>query len=434
MFSHVLSLCVYRVLCTPAGVLFLCARADSERNNMIILKGKYNSAKVFTDIVEQDAVSQIIAFCSQPMSAGEQIRIMPDVHAGAGCTIGTTMTITDKVIPNLVGVDIGCGMETVRLKEKHIELQKLDKLIYEKIPSGFAIREKPHRYSERIDLTELYCIKHIDSLRAEKSIGTLGGGNHFIEADKGEDGSIYIVIHSGSRHLGVEVAKYYQNEAYRRLNKSSDKEVNELIARLKAEGKQKQIQSELKKLENTKTTDIPKHLAYCEGELFEQYIHDMKIVQQFAMLNRQAMMDEMIKGMHLHIEEQFTTIHNYIDTDTMILRKGAVSAKAGEKLLIPINMRDGSLICTGKGNPDWNCSAPHGAGRLMSRSQAKQSFTVSEFKKQMNGIYTTSVNAQTLDECPMAYKSMNDIVDNIGDTVEINEIIKPIYNFKAGEE
>lgn len=401
---------------------------------MIVLNGKYNSAKVFTEVIEQDAVSQIIAFCSQPMSAGSQIRIMPDVHAGAGCTIGTTMTITDKVIPNLVGVDIGCGMETVRLKEKHIELQKLDKLIYEKIPSGFSIREKPHRYCERIDLTELYCYKHIDPLRAEKSIGTLGGGNHFIEADKGEDGSIYIVIHSGSRHLGVEVAKYYQNEAYRRLNKSSDKEINELIARLKAEGKQKQIQSELKKLENTKTTDIPKHLAYCEGELFDQYIHDMKIVQQFAMLSRQAMMDEIIKGMHLHVTEQFTTIHNYIDTDTMILRKGAVSAEAGEKLLIPINMRDGSLICTGKGDPDWNCSAPHGAGRLMSRSQAKQSFTVSEFKKQMDGIYTTSVNAQTLDECPMAYKSMEDIVDNIGDTVEINEIIKPVYNFKAGEE
>ena len=401
---------------------------------MIELKGKYNSARVFTNVIEQDAVTQIIAFCSQPMSEGAKIRIMPDVHAGAGCTIGTTMTITDKVIPNLVGVDIGCGMETVRLKEKHIELQKLDKLIYEKIPSGFAIREKPHRYSEKIDLGELYCIKHIDPLRAEKSIGTLGGGNHFIEADTGEDGSIYIVIHSGSRHLGVEVAKYYQNEAYRRLNKSSDKEVNELIARLKAEGRQKHIQTELKKLENTKTTDVPKHLAYCEGELFDQYIHDMKIVQQFAMLNRQAMMDEIIKGMHLHVTEQFTTIHNYIDTDTMILRKGAVSAEAGEKLLIPINMRDGSLICTGKGNPDWNCSAPHGAGRLMSRSQAKQSFTVSEFKKQMDGIYTTSVNAQTLDECPMAYKSMEDIVDNIGDTVEINEIIKPIYNFKAGEE
>ncbi len=401
---------------------------------MIILNGKYNSAKVFTDNIEQDAIAQIIAFCSQPMSEGAHIRIMPDVHAGAGCTIGTTMTITDKVIPNLVGVDIGCGMETVRLKEKHIELQKLDKLIYEKIPSGFAIREKPHRYGEKIDLTELYCYKHIDSLRAEKSIGTLGGGNHFIEADKGEDGSIYIVIHSGSRHLGVETAKFYQNEAYRRLNKSSDKEAAELIARLKAEGREKQIQSELKKLANTKTTDVPKHLAYCEGELFEQYIHDMKIVQKFAMLNRQAMMDEIIKGMHLHVEEQFTTIHNYIDTDTMILRKGAVSAQEGEKLLIPINMRDGSLICTGKGNGDWNCSAPHGAGRLMSRSQAKQSFTVSEFKKQMTGIYTTSVNAQTLDECPMAYKSMEDIVDNIGDTVEINEVITPIYNFKAGEE
>ncbi len=401
---------------------------------MIILNGKYNSAKVFTDNIEQDAIAQIIAFCSQPMSEGAQIRIMPDVHAGSGCTIGTTMTITDKVIPNLVGVDIGCGMETVRLKEKHIELQKLDKLIYEKIPSGFAIREKPHRYGEKIDLTELYCYKHIDPLRAEKSIGTLGGGNHFIEADKGEDGSIYIVIHSGSRHLGVETAKFYQNEAYRRLNKSSDKEAAELIARLKAEGREKQIQSELKKLANTKTTDVPKHLAYCEGELFEQYIHDMKIVQKFAMLNRQAMMDEIIKGMHLHVEEQFTTIHNYIDTDTMILRKGAVSAQAGEKLLIPINMRDGSLICTGKGNEDWNCSAPHGAGRLMSRSQAKQSFTVSEFKKQMAGIYTTSVNAQTLDECPMAYKSMEDIVENIGDTVEINEVITPIYNFKAGEE
>lgn len=401
---------------------------------MIILNGKYNSAKVFTDNIEQDAIAQIIAFCSQPMSEGAQIRIMPDVHAGSGCTIGTTMTVTDKVIPNLVGVDIGCGMETVRLKEKHIELQKLDKLIYEKIPSGFAIREKPHRCGEKIDLTELYCYKHIDPLRAEKSIGTLGGGNHFIEADKGEDGSIYIVIHSGSRHLGVETAKFYQNEAYRRLNKSSDKEAAELIARLKAEGREKQIQAELKKLANTKTTDVPKHLAYCEGELFEQYVHDMKIVQKFAMLNRQAMMDEIIKGMHLHVEEQFTTIHNYIDTDTMILRKGAVSAQAGEKLLIPINMRDGSLICTGKGNEDWNCSAPHGAGRLMSRSQAKQSFTVSEFKKQMAGIYTTSVNAQTLDECPMAYKSMEDIVENIGDTVEINEVITPIYNFKAGEE
>lgn len=401
---------------------------------MIELNGKYNSAKVFTDVIDQGAISQIIELCNQPVSMNSNIAIMPDVHAGAGCTIGTTMTITDKIVPNLVGVDIGCGMETVKLKEKHIELQKLDKLIYEKIPSGFDVRDKAHRYNDKICLTDLYCYEHINPIRAERSIGTLGGGNHFIEADKGEDGSIYIVIHSGSRHLGVETAKYYQEEAYKRLNGSSKKDIDELIARMKSDGREKQIQSEITKLKNTKFTDVPKHLAYCEGELFEQYIHDMKIVQQFAMLNRQAMMDEIIKGMHLHVAEQFTTIHNYIDTETMILRKGAVSAQAGEKLLIPINMRDGSLICTGKGNPDWNCSAPHGAGRLMSRSKAKQSFTVSEFKKQMNGIYTTSVNAQTLDECPMAYKSIDDIIGNIGDTAEINEIIKPVYNFKAGEE
>lgn len=401
---------------------------------MIILNGKYNSAKVFTEVIDEASISQIIALCNQPVSENSRIRIMPDVHAGAGCTIGTSMTVTDKAIPNLVGVDIGCGMETVRLKEKHIELQKLDKLIYEKIPSGFDIREKEHRYNERIDLTKLYCYEHINPIRAQRSIGTLGGGNHFIEADKGSDGSIYIVIHSGSRHLGVETAKYYQEEAYRRLNGSAKSDVDALISQLKSEGKEKQIQSEIKKLKNTKHTDAPKHLAYTEGELFEQYIHDMKIVQEFAMLNRKAMMDEIIKGMGLHITEHFTTVHNYIDTETMILRKGAVSAQMGEKLLIPINMRDGSLICTGKGNEEWNYSAPHGAGRLMSRSQAKESFTVSEYKKQMKGIYTTSVNSATLDECPMAYKSIDDIVNNIGETVEINDIIKPIYNFKAGEE
>lgn len=401
---------------------------------MIILNGRYNSAKVFTDVIDENAISQIITLCNQPVSREAKIRIMPDVHAGAGCTIGTTMTVTDKAIPNLVGVDIGCGMETVMLKEKHIELQQLDKLIYRTIPSGFSIRKKPHRYISKVNLAELYCIEHINLDRAELSMGTLGGGNHFIEADKGTDGSIYIVIHSGSRHLGVETAKYYQEEAYRRLNRSSKKEVDELVARLKAEGKSRQIESEVKKLKNTKTTDIPKPLAYTEGELFEQYIHDMKIVQEFARLNRLAMMDEIIKGMGLHVKEQFTTVHNYIDTESMILRKGAVSAKEGEKLLIPINMRDGSLICTGKGNPDWNYSAPHGAGRIMSRSQAKQNFTVSEYRKQMKGIYTTSVNAGTLDECPMVYKSMNDILDNIGDTAEVSEIIRPVYNFKAGEE
>ena len=401
---------------------------------MIELNGKYNSCKVFTDVIDENAVSQLICLLNQPMCEGQQIRIMPDVHAGAGCTIGTTMTITDKVVPNLVGVDIGCGMEVIKVKESHLELQRLDKLIYERIPSGFNVRRSAHRYNDSIDLTELYCYDRINHDRAVLSLGTLGGGNHFIEADRGEDGSIYIVIHSGSRHLGVETASYYQGEAYRRLNGCSKQDMDELVARLKAEGREKQIQKAITALKNTKRTNIPKELAYCEGELFEQYIHDMKIVQEFAMLNRKAMTDEIVKGMKLHVTEQFTTIHNYIDTENMILRKGAVSAQAGEKLLIPINMRDGSLICIGKGSPDWNFSAPHGAGRLMSRSAAKASFTVSEFKKQMQGIYTTSVGSATLDECPMAYKSVSDIVDNIGDTVEVAEVIRPIYNFKAGDE
>lgn len=401
---------------------------------MLEVKGKYNTAKIFTDVVDQASVAQVIQLCSQEFAANSRIRLMPDIHAGAGCTVGTTMTITDKVVPNLVGVDIGCGMETVRLREPHIELQKLDKLIYEKIPSGFAIRTKPHRFFADMNLEELYCFKQIDHLRAEKSLGTLGGGNHFIEVDRDEEGGLYLVIHSGSRHLGLEVANYYQEEAYRRLNGSAKSDELELITRLKAEGRDKEIQKAVKKLKNTKRTDIPKPLAYAEGELFGQYIHDMRIVQQFAQLSRKAMADELLRGMKLHAEETFTTIHNYIDTEAMILRKGAVSARAGERLLIPINMRDGSLICTGRGNDDWNQSAPHGAGRLMSRSEAKQSFTVSEFKRQMEEIYTTSVGKSTLDECPMAYKRMEDIVDNIGETAKIERIIRPIYNFKAGEE
>ena len=401
---------------------------------MIELKGKYSEAKIFTDVVDEASVAQVLLLLNQEFTAGSRIRMMPDVHAGAGCTVGTTMTISDKIVPNLVGVDIGSGMETIRIKEKNIELQKLDKLIYEKIPSGFNIREKAHRYFKEINLEELYCYKHIDVARAEKSMGTLGGGNHFIEADRDDDGNIYIVVHSGSRHLGLETANYYQERGYRELNGSAEEDVNALIADLKAQGREREIQRSIKSLKNTKRTAIPKALAYVSGELFEHYIHDMKIIQEYARLNRQAMIDEIIKGMKLHVVEQFTTIHNYIDTDDMVLRKGAVSAKAGEKLLIPINMRDGSLICVGRGNDDWNQSAPHGAGRLMSRAAAKESFTVSEFKKQMNGIYTTSVNNSTLDECPMAYKSIDDITDNIGDTVEITKIIKPIYNFKAGGE
>lgn len=367
---------------------------------MIIIKGQFNRAKVFTSVIDEGAMEQIKTLCNQEFTKDSKIRIMPDVHAGAGCTIGTTMTITDKVVPNLVGVDIGCGMETIRLKNSHIELSKLDKLIYERIPSGYKIRKKPHRYNENIDLSALKCRKgaNLKLERAILSLGTLGGGNHFIEGNKDEEGNIYIVVHSGSRHLGLEVATYYQKLAYETLKGNED---------------------------------IPKELAYLTGQLMEDYIHDMKLIQKFAVLNRKAMMDEIIKGMKLKVEEEFTTTHNYIDTKNMILRKGAVSAQKGEKLLIPINMRDGSLICIGKGNPDWNYSAPHGAGRLMSRNQAKSSLTLSEFKKVMDGIYTSSVNRSTLDEAPMAYKDMDDILDNIGDTADLISIIKPIYNFKA---
>ena len=401
---------------------------------MLEVSAQYNTAKIFTDVVDQASIAQVITLCSQEFVQGSRIRLMPDVHAGAGCTVGTTMTITDKVVPNLVGVDIGCGMETARLREDRLELQKLDKLIQERIPSGFAVRSAAHRYAGQIDLEELCCFQHVQMLRAEKSIGTLGGGNHFIEVDRDEEGQLYVVIHSGSRRLGLEVAKYYQEEGYKALNQTDQASLDRLAAEMRAAGRQKEIQKELKRRKSQKLTRIPRPLAYVAGALFDQYIHDMKLVQRFAQLNRQAMLDEIVKGMKLHVEEQFTTIHNYIDTDAMILRKGAVSAKAGERLLIPINMRDGSLLCVGKGNEDWNCSAPHGAGRLMSRAEAKQSFTVSAFKKEMDGIYTTSVGAATLDECPMAYKPMEAIVDNIAPTAQIEQIIRPVYNFKAGEE
>ncbi|MBE6950203.1 MAG: RtcB family protein [Ruminococcaceae bacterium] len=396
---------------------------------MIELQGKYAQARVFTDVVDPESISQVISLLNQPYAQGSRVRMMPDIHAGAGCTVGTTMTIGDKICPNLVGVDIGCGMETVILKEKRMELQKLDKLIRAEIPSGFAIRSKPHRFAKEIDLEELRCAKHVDLLRAEKSIGTLGGGNHFIEANQDEEGNLYIVIHSGSRRLGLEIANYYQDAGFKALN-DRRAEIDSIIADLKRQGRAQEIEAVLRDLK-ARPVNIPRPLAYLEGNLLQDYLHDMAIAQHFADLNRKAMMDTILKGMGLKAADRFTTIHNYIDLQHGILRKGAVSAQEGERLLIPINMRDGSLICIGKGNEDWNCSAPHGAGRLMSRSEAKQSFTVSEFKKQMQGIYTTSVGAATLDECPMAYKSMADIVDNIGPTADIERVIKPIYNFKA---
>lgn len=400
---------------------------------MIEIQGKYNTAKIFTDVADEKSQEQIKTLCNQEFTKESSIRIMPDVHAGAGCTIGTTMTLKDKVVPNLVGVDIGCGMDTYILREKDIDLKKLDEFIYTSIPAGMNIRETPHKYIKNINLKNLKCFNHINEHRAIHSMGTLGGGNHFIEVSKDDENNVYLVIHSGSRNLGKQVAEYYQEEAYKHLNNNSSSQIEETIERLKKEGRHSEIQSTIKLLKSQIITDIPKALAYLEGKMFESYIHDMKIVQQYATLNRKAMAEDMIEHLGLHISEKFTTIHNYIDTDAMILRKGAVSAKAGEKLLIPINMRDGSLVCIGKGNPDWNYSAPHGAGRLYSRMQAKKAFNLEEFKQAMDGIYTTSINEDTLDECPMAYKNMEDIVNNITPTAEIITVIKPIYNFKAGE-
>lgn len=402
---------------------------------MINIKGTNAEAIVYTDVIEYDAIEQIKRLCSQDFAQGAQIRVMPDVHVGAGCTIGFTMTITDKIVPNLVGVDIGCGMETIEIKDKNIELQKLDKLIHNNIPSGRNVRNTYHKLSDDIDLTQIKCINEakIKISRSYLSLGSLGGGNHFIEAGKDEEGKIFITIHSGSRHLGLQVANYYQELAFKRLNKNSKKDIKEMIEKLKKEGRDKEIEQEIRNIKEQNICTIPKDLAYLEGEDMKDYLHDMKIVQEFAKLNRIEMMEEIIKGMKLKVVDRFTTIHNYIDTDMNILRKGAVSAKKGEKLLIPINMRDGSIICIGKGNEQWNYSAPHGAGRLKSRKDAKESFTVSEFKKQMKGIYTTTIVQNTLDECPMAYKPMQSIINNISDTVDIIKRIVPIYNFKAEE-
>ena len=397
------------------------------------IKGRYNTVKVFTDNIEESAVRQIETLCSQEFVQGSKIRVMPDVHTGAGCTIGTTMTVQDKIVPNLVGVDIGCGMDVVRLADRHLEPGKLDRLIRDEIPSGFDIRKSYHVYNEEVDLGALKCSNEVNLERARKSIGTLGGGNHFIEVDKDSDGNLYLVVHSGSRHLGLEVATLYQAEAYRVLNGNGKADLDRMVEVLKASGREKDIQQEIRKKKAEVLTDIPKVLAYVEGSLFNDYLHDMKLVQRYASLNRKAMLREIVRGMKLEAAEQFTTIHNYIDTDNMILRKGAVSAQIGEKLLIPINMKDGSLICVGKGNPDWNYSAPHGAGRVMSRTQAKNSLTLSQFREIMEGVFTTTVNKETLDECPLAYKPLEEILGNIGDAVEVVSRITPVYNFKAAE-
>lgn len=404
------------------------------------VKGKYNSAKVFTDSVDEKSLQQIQTLCNQEFTSETKIRLMPDVHAGAGCTIGTTMTIKDKIVPNLVGVDIGCGMETLCIKadsevSKNFNGAELDKIIRKNIPSGFNIRKFPHGFVEQVDWEKIK--GHYNKKRAWLSLGTLGGGNHFIEADRDDEGNLYIVVHSGSRHAGLEIANYYQELAWRQLNGNCESDCKQLIEQLKAEGRTQEIQEKLAELKAQVVTNIPKDLAYLSGEFFDDYINDMKIMQHFALLNRKAMIQVICIGLHVKEEdiiEQFTTIHNYIDTDNMILRKGAVSAQKGEKLLIPINMRDGSIICVGKGNEDWNCSAPHGAGRVMSRKKARENLSLEEFKAEMSGIWSSTVNLDTIDEAPMAYKSMDDILANINPTAEILKIIKPIYNYKAGDE
>ena len=402
---------------------------------MTVINGEYNSAVCYTDNPEEDAVLQIKAVCDEKAFEDSVIRIMPDVHAGKGCTIGTTMTVTDKVVPNMVGVDIGCGMYTVCLGNTDIDLKAFDEAAHF-IPSGRRVWEG--RITQ-FDLTRLRCYRELkDTRRLVRSLGTLGGGNHFIEIDADKSGNKYLVIHSGSRNLGTQVASYYQNLA---IDLSLGKEEyflkrEEVIRTFKEQGRKNEIQAELKRLSeewNSKSPSIPKELCYLYGSFMEDYLHDIEICQEFARINREKIAEVLLEKTSLRNMGAFQTIHNYIDTDEMILRKGAVSAKKGEMLLIPINMRDGSLICEGKGNPDWNFSAPHGAGRIMSRTNAFATFTMEEYRKQMEGIYTTCVNQATLDEAPMAYKSMDEIVKNITPTADIISHIKPIYNFKAEE-
>ena len=396
--------------------------------------------KIFTNNIEQEAIDQINTLLNQPAFENCKVRIMPDVHAGAGCVIGFTADLGDKVIPNIVGVDIGCGMLTVKLHETEIDFEKLDKAIREKVPCGRNVHSASsinrHNYP---DIQNLYCYRNLkDTNRLERSLGTLGGGNHFIEVDVDEEGSYYLIIHTGSRNLGKQVADYYQNLAVELMSGKDElyaKQVK-LIEEYKAQGRRKEIQAAIKELHrqfNPNPLNIPKELCYLTGEYRNQYLHDMEICQDFAEMNRKYIASIIMKTMGWYAKEVWQTIHNYIEIDTNMVRKGAISAKAGERVLIPINMRDGCIIGIGKGNEDWNCSAPHGAGRIMSRHKAREVVSLDEFKDCMDGIFTTSVGVDTLDEAPMVYKSMDEIVENIEDTVEIEKIIKPVYNFKASE-
>ena len=399
---------------------------------MLEIKGKVNTAICYAKVIEDEAIEQIRRMCDYPMTEGSVIRIMPDVHAGKGCTIGTTMTITDKAVPNVVGVDIGCGMYTVRLAQREIDMEKLDEAAHY-IPSGKHVWEGRQ---ERFDLTELRCYRALkDTKWLERSLGTLGGGNHFIEVDAAADGAKYLVVHSGSRNLGKQVAEYYQQLAID-LDKGKEEyfqKKDALIAEYKAAGRRAEIQKALKQLRwSSRETTIPEDLCFVYGQYLEDYLFDVEICQRFARRNREKMAEILTARSGLTALDAFHTIHNYIDTEEMILRKGAIAAHKGEKVLIPINMRDGSVLAVGKGNPEWNYSAPHGAGRIMSRTAARASLDMEEYRREMAGVYTTSVCEGTIDEAPMAYKSLEDIIDVIEESVEVIEVLKPIYNFKAG--
>lgn len=383
---------------------------------MITIYGKYTNAIVYTVenelyALEEHARKQLQMICNHPSSEGSMIRVMPDVHPGKVGTIGLTMTVGDSILPSLVGVDIGCGMTMARIKTKGLQFQQLDTVIRENVPVGPRIRAKQHKFADRIDLSQPRCAKGINAVKASRSIGTLGGGNHFIEVDKDEEGNVYLVIHSGSRHLGMEVADYY-------------------------------LRTGQKEMQMKKEGYASYEMTCLSGQLMEDYLHDLLIIQEFARLNRDAIVDSIVNGMKWKIEDSFTCIHNYVDFSDVkpgqddgarpILRKGAISAKKGENVIIPINMRDGIILGTGLGNPDWNCSAPHGAGRIYKRSEVAEHHTVSDFKKAMDGIYSICINKDTLDESPFAYRGVDDIAEVIIDTVKIDKIIKPVYNYKAG--
>ena len=392
------------------------------------IKGKFATAVSYAKEIEDVAEEQIRTMCDQSFTEGCRVRIMPDVHAGKGCTIGTTMTIRGKAVPNVVGV------YTTKLGNKRVDFARVDEVCHW-IPSGMNVWDSPR---EPFDLERLRCYRKLQNRSwLKNSLGTLGGGNHFIEIDRSEDGTFWLVIHSGSRNLGKQVCEYYQQLAVDIAEGKEDymESAPELIARLKAEGREKEIQTELDALRlrlNHKTA--PDSLCHLEGQHLEDYLHDVKICQEFAVRNREIMAGLILKKTGMTGLESFHTVHNYIDTDEMILRKGAIAAHAGERVLIPINMRDGSIIAIGRGNEDWNYSAPHGAGRIMSRKKAFETLSLDDYKAAMEGIYTTTATRETLDESPMAYKRMEDILDAVRESVDIVEIIRPVYNFKAAEK